>query len=193
VASAGEAVRVTGLPAPQKEAAEDIIAVGAVVIVTIFLKPSQEPLFSATHKFPVQTGKLKVGPVYNSVPPFATLYQLNVPKPPEAVTVTVAPKFTLTAATETEGAIGEGETAMFSIPVTVTPFLVTEINPVVPLPANPVIEVADTTVKESTEVPPILTSETPVKFVPVIVNAPELAQSTVGKTPAIDGLAVDHA
>ena len=117
---------------------------------------------------------------------------MNVPVPPEAVTVTVPPKFTLTADVETVGVEGEGLTVIFSIPVVVIPFLVTDINPLVPLPANPVIEVGDTIVKDSTGVPPIATAVTPVKFVPVIVNAPEFAQSTVGITPAIVGTEADH-
>ena len=150
-------------------------------------------MYSVTQRFPEQTGALKVAPVYNKVPAFASLYHLNVPEPPEAVTVTVPPKLILTADEVTVGAFGEGESVIFSIPVTVIPFLVTEIFPVVPGPAKPVMVVSFTTVKARTLVPPIFTAVTPNKLVPVIENAPELAHKTVGITPAIVGAPVPHA
>jgi hypothetical protein len=150
-------------------------------------------MYSLTQRFPEQTGALKVAPVYNKVPALASLYHLKVPEPPEAVTVTVPPKLILTAEAVTVGALGDGVIVIFSIPVTVKPFLVTEIVPVVPGPANPVIIVSLTTVKDNTAVPPIFTEVTPEKLVPVIEKAPELAQRVVGITPAIVGEPVHQA
>ena len=69
------------------------------------------------------------------VPPFGTVYQLYVEPVPEAVKVTVAPKFTVAVAGETLGAAGEADTVTTCVPVTVAPFLTTETVPVVPLPA----------------------------------------------------------
>ena len=113
------------------------------------------------------------------------LYQLNVEPDPVAVKVTVAPKLTVAVAGETFGAEGEGATVTTSVPVKVAPFLTTLTVPVVPLPAYPVIEVSETTVKAVTGVPPIETAVTPEKLTPVIVNVPELAHTVNGTTLAI--------
>jgi hypothetical protein len=118
---------------------------------------------------------------------------LNVEPDPVAVKVTVAPKLTVAVAGETFGAEGDGATVTTSVPVIVAPFLTTETVPVVPLPAYPVIEVLETTVKVVTGVPPIETAVTPEKLAPVIVNDPELAHSVKGATEVITGVEFDHA
>lgn len=127
------------------------------------------------------------------MPPVATLYHRSVPPPAAvAVNVGVAPKLTEILPLVV-GATGDGLTVTVCVPEKSTPFFVTDTTPVVPFPATPVIEVADTTVKEVTGVPPIFTPVIPVKLVPVRVNVPELEQTRRGETFVTDGAEVDHA
>lgn len=121
------------------------------------------------------------------------MYHLIVP-PPTGVADRTGEAPTLTAMLPlVVGAEGDGLTVTVCVPEKSTPFFVTDTTPVVPFPATPVIEVADTTVKEVTGVPPIFTPVIPVKLVPVIVNVPELAQTRRGETFVTDGAEVDHA
>jgi hypothetical protein len=62
------------------------------------------------------------------------------------------------------------------------------INPVVPEPIVAVIKVGELTVKELTFVPPIFTSVTPVKFVPLMLTIVVLGQPTLGENTVIVGL-----
>ena len=102
------------------------------------------------------------------------MYQFNVPPVPVAVKLTAAPILIEAELGETIGAAGEVVTVIGVVSVVIEPAFVMATNPFVPKPANPVIEVAETTVNAVTGVPPIVTAVTPLRPVPVMVKVPEL-------------------
>ena len=133
-------------------------------------------------------GVVKALPVPKAVPPFGNKYQLYVPAlAEEAVNAAVAPNATVAVAGLTLGGAGDGFTTTVCTPVYVVPFFTMETIPVVPGPAKPSICVAEIILNADTGVPPILTADTPVKFVPVIVKVPELAHTMSGATLVIVG------